>query len=150
MVKDRDVCNAAIHGVTKSQTLLSNWLTERLGSWNQFLKIPVHLRTCSTSYPEAHSASLSTFNSLQVVLKVNNCRNTGFSLQRQMANSLGKHQFVVDTLIKFSGVETVCQGRSLVWLPLSGKAIKVSFFYFTQISVSGFDLHLCMVRPSFQ
>ena len=148
--EDRDVWNAAIHEVTKSQTVLSNWLTEGLGSWNQFLKISVHLKTCSTSYPGAQSASLSTFNSLQVVLKVNNCRNTGFSLQRQMANSLGKNQFVVDTLIKLSGVETVCRGRSLVRLPLPSKAIKVSFFYFTQISVSVFDLHLCMVRPSFQ
>ena len=48
-----------------------------LGSWNQFLKIPNNLKTCSTSFPGAQRASLSTLSSLQGVLKV-----TGFNFSR--------------------------------------------------------------------
>ena len=40
-----------------------------LGSWNQFLKISNYLKTLSTSFPGAQSASLSTLNSLQDMKK---------------------------------------------------------------------------------
>ena len=42
----------------------------------------VYLQTCSTSFPGAQSASLSTLNSPQGVLKVGSCSGTGFTLQR--------------------------------------------------------------------
>ena len=46
------------------------------------LKISNYLRTCSTSFPGAQSASFSTRNSLQGGSKVNSCSSTGFSLRR--------------------------------------------------------------------
>ena len=52
---------------------------EGLESWNQFLKISNYLKTCSTSFPGAQSASLSTLNSLPGVLKVSSCNSTAFS-----------------------------------------------------------------------
>ena len=57
----------------------------------------VYLKTCSTSFPGTQSASFSTLDSLQGVFKVTSCSNTGFKLQSQMANSLGKCQYVIDT-----------------------------------------------------
>ena len=36
------------------------------------------LKTCSTSFPGAQSASLSTLNTLQGMSKVNSYRSTGF------------------------------------------------------------------------
>ena len=36
-----------------------------LGTWNQFLKTPDFLKTCSTSFPGVQSMSFSTLNSLQ-------------------------------------------------------------------------------------
>ena len=38
---------------------------QRMGSWNQFLKISNYPKTCSTSFPGAQSASLSTLNFLR-------------------------------------------------------------------------------------
>ena len=61
-----------------------NLLTEQkqgLGSCNQFLK-NIYLKTCSTSFPGAQSASFSTPAPLQGVSKVNSCSSTGFSLCR--------------------------------------------------------------------
>ena len=49
------------------------------------------------SFPGTQSASFSTLDSLQGVFKVTSCSNTGFKLQSQMANSLGKCQYVIDT-----------------------------------------------------
>jgi len=54
------------------------------------------LKTCPTSFPGAQSASLSSLDSLQGMLKVNSSSST--SPQRQMANALGKHQFVVNSI----------------------------------------------------
>ena len=69
-----------------------------LESWNQFLKISSYLKPCSTSFPGAKSASLSTLNCLQGMLKVSSWRGTGISLLRgRWHMSLGKCQFVVDT-----------------------------------------------------
>ena len=48
-----------------------------LGLWNQFLKISNYLKTCSTRFPGAQSASLSMLNSLQRVLKVSSWSSTG-------------------------------------------------------------------------
>ena len=83
IVKDREAWHAAIHGVAKSQTWLSNndryEEMQGLGSWKQFLKISNFLKTCSTSFFGAQSASPST---LQGMLKVNSCCSTGFSLHR--------------------------------------------------------------------
>ena len=53
-----------------------------LESWNQFLKISNYLKTCSTSFPGAQSASLCILNSAQGVLKVSSCSSPGFSLRR--------------------------------------------------------------------
>ena len=41
-----------------------------LGSWNQFQKMSNYLKTCSTSFPGAQSASFSTLNAPQCMLKV--------------------------------------------------------------------------------
>ena len=57
-----------------------------LGSWNQFLKIPSHLKSCPTKFPGAQSASLHP-ELPQGVLKINSCSRVQ-SLQRQMANAL--------------------------------------------------------------
>ena len=38
---------------------------QRLGSWNQFLKIPNYLKACSVRFRGAQGASLSTLNSLR-------------------------------------------------------------------------------------
>ena len=57
-----------------------------LGSWNQFLKIPSHLKSCPTRFPGAQSASLHP-ELPQRVLKINSCSRVQ-SLQRQMANAL--------------------------------------------------------------
>ena len=57
----------------------------------------IYLKTCSTSFPGAQSALLSTLNFLQGMSKVTSCSSTGqVSPQRQMANALGEWQFVVD------------------------------------------------------
>ena len=42
----------------------------------------IYLKTCSTSFPVAQKASLSTLNSSQRLLKVGSCSNTKFSLHR--------------------------------------------------------------------
>ena len=42
----------------------------------------VYLKTCSISFPGAQSASLSTLNSPQGVLKVGSFSSTGLNLQR--------------------------------------------------------------------
>ena len=42
----------------------------------------IYLKTCSTSFSGAHSASFFTLNSLLGISKVNSCSNTGFSLRR--------------------------------------------------------------------
>ena len=47
---------------------------QRMGSRNPFLKIPNYPKTCSTSFPGAQSASLSTLNTLQGMSKVNSYR----------------------------------------------------------------------------
>ena len=59
---DREAWCAAVHQVARSQTWLSDWT-----DW----------KTCSISFPGAQSASLSTLNSLQGVLKVSSCSGTG-------------------------------------------------------------------------
>ena len=79
-----------------------------LGSWNQFLKTSDYLKTCSTSFPGAQSASVSTLNSLR------GCwRSTAAAVQGSVSaeadgkrprfsvagNALGKCQFIVDTAI---------------------------------------------------
>ena len=53
-----------------------------LGSWNQFLKISNHVKTCFTSFPGAQSASLSTLYPPHRALKVSSCSSAGFSLCR--------------------------------------------------------------------
>ena len=59
-----------------------------LESWNQFLKIARYLKTCSTRFSGARSASLRP-ELPQGVLKVNSCSSTGFTLpQSQMAHAL--------------------------------------------------------------
>ena len=70
------------------------------------LKISNYLKTCSTSLPGARSTSLSTLNSFQGMSKVNICNSTEFNICSQMANTLGKYQFVVGIIIIFKG-ETV-------------------------------------------
>ena len=77
---------------------------QRLGSWNQFLKIPNCLKTCSTRFPGAQSASLHP--ELPWVLKVSSRSSTGFGLcrgrwharaARSLAHALGKCPFVMDS-----------------------------------------------------
>ena len=68
-----------------------------------------YLKTCSTSFPGVQSASLSTLNSPQGMLKVGSCSSTGLNLQRgrwqvplflllfsPWPSALGKCQYVVD------------------------------------------------------
>ena len=61
LVMDREAWRAAVHGVTKCWTRLSNW-TERVSG--------------------AQCASFSTLNSLQGVSNVNSCSLTGFNPRR--------------------------------------------------------------------
>ena len=51
------------------------------GSWKSAPE-NIYLKTCSTSFPEAQNALFSSLNSLQGVLKVNNCSSTGLNLHR--------------------------------------------------------------------
>ena len=53
---------------------------QALGSWIQ--KISNCIQTCPTSFPGAQSASFSTLNSPQQVMKFVSCSRTGFSLCR--------------------------------------------------------------------
>ena len=67
-----------------------------LGSWNQFLKISNYLKTCSPSFPGAQSASFSTLTPFRVCWRSIAAEPRIQSPQRQMANALGKLQFVAD------------------------------------------------------
>ena len=79
----RGAWRAAVHGVPKSRTCLK-WLStaQGSGSWNRTLKRSNHLKTCSTSFPGARSASFSPLNSPHGVLKVGSFSSIGFSLHR--------------------------------------------------------------------
>ena len=53
-----------------------------LESWNQFLKISIYLKACSTSFPGAQSASLCLPTSAQGVLRVSSCSSMWFNPYR--------------------------------------------------------------------
>ena len=46
-------------------------------------EVSTYLKTCSTSFPGAHTASLSTLNSIQGVLKVSCYRSTRFNIDKR-------------------------------------------------------------------
>ena len=62
LVIDREDWHAAVHGIAKSQTRLSDWTelnwTEGLRLKNLFLKTSNTIKTCPTRFPGAQSASL--------------------------------------------------------------------------------------------
>ena len=81
MVKGREAWSAAVPG---SQRVGHDWATEQedwgheISSW----KYLNYLKTCSTSFPGAQTASFSILTCLQGMLKVNSYSNTGFHLHR--------------------------------------------------------------------
>ena len=59
----------------------------------------IYLKTCTTSFSEAQSASLSTLELPSGCVEVQQLQQHRVqSPQRQMANALGKCQFVVDNI----------------------------------------------------
>ena len=87
LVMDRKACCAAVHGVAKNQ---NNWAPEL--NWTG-------LEDLSHQFPrstECLTASWTPFRDL----KVNQLQQHRVqSLQRQMANALGKRQFEADTVL---------------------------------------------------
>ena len=88
IVKDGEAWHAAVHGVTKSQTWLNDWTAARrdheISSWKYLSKDLFHQFPWSRV---SHSLPWAPFRVCQ--------RSTAAVAQRQMANALGKHQFVV-------------------------------------------------------
>ena len=70
-----------------------------LESRDQFLEISNYLKTCPTRFPGAQSASLSTLSPLRNAEGQQLPQHRVRSPQRQLANALGKRQFVVDRLL---------------------------------------------------
>ena len=65
IVKDREAWHAAIHGVTKSQTKLSNWTTTKNMTFVQLLN-PGHILGIDTTSSQHHS-SLKTAEKVHVM-----------------------------------------------------------------------------------
>ena len=59
MVKDREAWHAAVHGVTKSRTGLSDWMTRTSVGWVSGHKRAVFLNPDSTSEPSAAAVAKS-------------------------------------------------------------------------------------------
>ena len=132
-----------VHGISKSWTRLNDFHftslryeeMQGLGSWNQFLRVSNYLKTCSTSFPGAQSASLSPLNFPQGLLKGGNCSSTEFSLCRgrgkqtcvavwSLANALGKCQLVVDRSTRLGVGDHFL---SLSWICWRGQLSLTSF-----------------------
>ena len=76
------------------------------------------LKPCSTSFPGAQTASLSTPNCLQSVLKVSSCRDRGFHLRCVCVGSVAKLCLTLrpgDSRPPGSSVHGIFQARALEW-----------------------------------